>query len=138
MISRIDNVERNGTLYSIHWTDNRGKRGTTVGSVASPHVSALLTRAKREGVYPTRRDPRRAAKGRSRDRDHQKKQKPRGQFDRKPSGAFDVYLRGKKIDTVFFTSEHTIDEVRRSLVGHDGYDSGIVVKRRRERKPFSS
>lgn len=57
MIARIDNVDRRGTLYSVHWTDDRGKQGTTVGSVANANVRALLDRAKREGVYRSRRDP---------------------------------------------------------------------------------
>ncbi len=55
MISHIDSVERHGPLYSIHWTDDRGKRGTTIGSTTSTHVKALLARAKREGV--SGRDP---------------------------------------------------------------------------------
>lgn len=47
--------------------------------------------------------------------------------------AFNVYLRGKKIDKVFYTrsSGETLSEakesVRRSLVNHDGYDPGIKV-----------
>lgn len=48
--------------------------------------------------------------------------------------AFDVYLRGRKIDTVFcgHNSMVTADEVRRSLINHDGYDSGIVVRQSRK------
>ena len=48
--------------------------------------------------------------------------------------AFDVYLRGRKIDTVFYghNSMVTADEVRRSLINHDGYDSGIVVRQSRK------
>ena len=45
------------------------------------------------------------------------------------SGAFSVYLNGKEIDKVFFTADHTADEVRRSLIRHDGYDPAIVVRR---------
>ena len=40
--------------------------------------------------------------------------------------AFEVYLNGKKIDRVFFRSDDT-DEVRRSLIEWDGYDSEITV-----------
>lgn len=50
-------------------------------------------------------------------------------MDTKRSGAFGVYLDGKEIDKVFFTADHTADEVRRSLIGHDGYDTAIVVRR---------
>jgi len=51
-----------------------------------------------------------------------------------PHKAFDVYLRGRKIDTVFYghNSMVTADEVRRSLINHDGYDSGIVVRQSRK------
>ena len=41
--------------------------------------------------------------------------------------AFNVYLNGKHVDTVFYTN-HTADEVRRSLINHDGYDPAIVVR----------
>ena len=42
---------------------------------------------------------------------------------------FDVYLNGKVIDTVFYSKSANVDanEVKRSLVNHDGYDSGIEV-----------
>lgn len=42
------------------------------------------------------------------------------------SGGFDVFLKGKKIDTVFFTG-YTRYEAYQSLVSHDGYDSRIEV-----------
>ena len=50
--------------------------------------------------------------------------------------AFDVYLNGKKIDTVFYSDGVKVDceEVKRSLVGHDGYDPRIVVKVELKRK----
>lgn len=41
--------------------------------------------------------------------------------------AFDVYLRGKLIDTVFATG-YTVEEMTRSLIEHDGYDPAIMVK----------
>lgn len=47
------------------------------------------------------------------------------------TAAFDVYLRRKLIDTVFYPSRDTVDEVKRSLVNHDDYDPDIVVRRRR-------
>lgn len=47
--------------------------------------------------------------------------------------AFNVYLSGKLIDTVFYSqsANETPEDVKRSLVNHDGYDSRIVVKRAR-------
>ena len=47
--------------------------------------------------------------------------------------AFDVYLDGKLIDTVF-AQGYTVDEMARSLIDHDGYDSGIEVKKARKKK----
>ena len=41
--------------------------------------------------------------------------------------AYNVYLRGKLIDTVWFTG-YTIEEAKKSLIDHDGYDPDIVVK----------
>lgn len=45
------------------------------------------------------------------------------------SGAWDVFLAGKEIDTVFYNrgSKITADEVRRSLINHDGYDPRITI-----------
>jgi hypothetical protein len=47
------------------------------------------------------------------------------------SQAFDVFLNGKNIDTVFYSEGAKVDadEVKRSLINHDGYDSAIVVKK---------
>jgi hypothetical protein len=47
--------------------------------------------------------------------------------------AFDVYLKSKVIDTVFYKDTDTItrDEVKASLVNHDGYDPAITVRLRR-------
>ena len=41
--------------------------------------------------------------------------------------AFDVFLNGVRIDTVFFSSTDT-DEVRRCLIEYDHYDPDIQVK----------
>lgn len=45
--------------------------------------------------------------------------------------AFNVWLDGKLIDTVFYSTNGTIAEkieyVRDSLIGHDGYSPGIKV-----------
>ena len=41
--------------------------------------------------------------------------------------AYNVYLRGKLIDTVFQSGMSTVEEVKRSLINHDGYDAAIRV-----------
>ena len=46
-----------------------------------------------------------------------------------PLIGYDVFLEGEWIDAVFFTSEQDAEEVRRSLVDHDGYDARIEVVR---------
>ena len=49
--------------------------------------------------------------------------------------AWDVYLNGRLIDTVFWNEKTyngaiiTADEIKRSLVEHDDYDPSIVVKK---------
>ncbi len=52
------------------------------------------------------------------------------------SKAFDVFLNRKKIDTVFYSAsdKSTADDVKRSLVNHDGYDPDINVRKRRSKK----
>lgn len=57
------------------------------------------------------------------------------------SEAFDVFLHGKRINTVYQkrrgnqTVKEMCEEIQRGLVGHDGYDSNIVVRKRRARAP---
>ena len=41
--------------------------------------------------------------------------------------AYNVYLNNVLVDTVYYIDMDS-DEVKRSLVEHDGYDSRIVVK----------
>ena len=50
--------------------------------------------------------------------------------------AFTVWLGRKEIDRVFYDDKDTIkaDEVKGSLVGHDGYDPNIRVTQDRRRK----
>jgi hypothetical protein len=43
--------------------------------------------------------------------------------------AWNVYLNGKKIDTVFCSVKDDPSDVKRSLVEHDGYDQNITVRR---------
>lgn len=45
----------------------------------------------------------------------------------KKQQAFDVYLNGKRIDTVFATG-YDVEEMKKSLVEHDGYNPSITVK----------
>jgi hypothetical protein len=42
---------------------------------------------------------------------------------------WNVYLRGKRIDSVHYDGSMDADDVKRSLVNHDGYDSEITVRR---------
>jgi hypothetical protein len=42
---------------------------------------------------------------------------------------WDVYLDGKLIDTVWFTSDCNAEYVLRSLIEHDGYDPAITVQK---------
>jgi len=49
-----------------------------------------------------------------------------------PSEKFNVYLRGRLIDSVYQTPGDSAADVKRSLVNHDGYDPAIVVKRARK------
>ena len=53
-----------------------------------------------------------------------------------PQVGWDVYKGGGRIDTVYFGGDMSADEVKRSLVDHDGYDPSITVRKastRRER-----
>lgn len=51
-----------------------------------------------------------------------------------PPVAYDVFLRGKKIDTIFQGGKSSAEEVRRGLVEHDGYDPAIRVAKQRKKK----
>lgn len=46
--------------------------------------------------------------------------------------AWNIYLRGKLIDTVFYDTSCDRDYVRHSLINHDGYDENIVVRKARK------
>lgn len=50
--------------------------------------------------------------------------------------AFNVYLKNKQIDKIFYGDNTKVDkeEVKKSLVNHDGYDSGIRVTKERKKK----
>jgi hypothetical protein len=43
--------------------------------------------------------------------------------------AWNVYLNGKLIDTVWYTKECDQEYVRTSLINHDGYDPQIIVRK---------
>lgn len=47
---------------------------------------------------------------------------------------WNVYLNGKWIDSVSFVQGGTREEVKKSLVEHDGYNPNITVKSRGETK----
>ena len=42
---------------------------------------------------------------------------------------FNVYLFGRKIDAIFYSPNATVtkEDVKRSLIKHDGYDFRIIV-----------
>jgi hypothetical protein len=42
--------------------------------------------------------------------------------------AFDVMLNGKRVETVFFRADSTVQEVKQSLVEYDKYDPDIEVE----------
>jgi len=42
---------------------------------------------------------------------------------------WNVYLDNVQIDTVFFNDDCDAEYVKQSLIDHDGYDSGITVKK---------
>lgn len=42
--------------------------------------------------------------------------------------AWNVYLNGEVIDTVFYDDDIEADEVKRGLVDHDSYDPAIEVR----------
>lgn len=50
--------------------------------------------------------------------------------------SFDVWLRGRKVDTVFYSpgDNVTAEEVRQALINHDGYSVAIEVTRGPEPK----
>lgn len=43
--------------------------------------------------------------------------------------AWNVYLSGRRIDTVFFSYQSTRDWVLSALIDHDAYDPAITVRR---------
>jgi len=49
----------------------------------------------------------------------------------KPMDAYEVFLNGKLIDIVFYTPGMDSDSVRRGLIGRNGFDPRINVRRRR-------
>ncbi len=47
----------------------------------------------------------------------------------KPQEAWDVYEGMRWIDRVFYVAGMTAEEVKRSLVDHDGYNPRIMVRK---------
>ena len=48
--------------------------------------------------------------------------------------AYEVYLGKRHIDTVFWVDNSNADEVRHSLINHDGYNPQIIVVRTNNRR----
>jgi hypothetical protein len=48
---------------------------------------------------------------------------------------WNVSLNGKRIDKVFYVTGATADDIRRSLINHDGYDPAIKVTKEKARAP---
>lgn len=53
--------------------------------------------------------------------------------------AYNVYLKNwcgnyDQIDTVFYNTKENTEDVKRTLVNHDGYDPNIVVRLERKEK----
>lgn len=45
--------------------------------------------------------------------------------------AYKVILNGKEIDKVYYAEKQDKDEVKRSLINHDGYNPNIVIVKER-------
>jgi hypothetical protein len=52
---------------------------------------------------------------------------------------FNVYRNGRLVDSVFYSASAnvTTDEVRKSLIEHDGYHPSIVVREARQKQKVS-
>ena len=48
--------------------------------------------------------------------------------------AWNVSLNRKRIDTVFYNADISKEDVKKSLIDHDGYDSGIKLNKSRRLK----
>lgn len=48
---------------------------------------------------------------------------------------WDIFLNGKKLDTVYFVSSRKMDEVRRSLIQNDNMDPNIKVRPAHKQQP---
>jgi len=42
--------------------------------------------------------------------------------------SWDVFLEGRKIDTVFYVNNVEAEEIKESLINHDNYNPDIEVK----------
>jgi hypothetical protein len=57
-----------------------------------------------------------------------------GQTSSREVSAYNVYLNGKRIDRVHWYIKTNKEDVKKSLVEHDGYDSEIKVVKSRSFK----
>jgi len=56
-----------------------------------------------------------------------------------PQTGWDVYLNGKWIEKVFYDADMTdAEEIKKSLVNHDGFNPGIVVRKEKKRPSAAS
>ena len=44
---------------------------------------------------------------------------------------WNVYLNGKWVNKVFFVETETKEQILKSLINHDGFDSSIAIKKER-------
>lgn len=48
------------------------------------------------------------------------------------TSSYNVRLRSKIIDIISFNDPMTVEEVKQSLINHDGYDPAIIITKRRK------
>ncbi len=124
-------------MISGYSPESIGKNIALFMREGKPHAQSIaiaLEHARREyrKAHPIGKFPRYLSPVSTRVRKHNPER-------RSKSGAFwDVYLDGKEIDSVWFTSGHTAYDVKTSLVDHDGYDPRIVVKQHRKKRSIKN
>lgn len=53
-------------------------------------------------------------------------------MNKSASTAWNVYLNNRIIDTVFYVSNCGKDYIQDGLINHDGYNSRIIVRKKRK------
>lgn len=100
------------------WVDDSGS-----GKLNDALMNAVYENEQRLGIE---RDDDNNVIGRD-DEDDEEEREPNG------SNGWVVTLNGEQVDVVFFSDDMDADDVKRSLVSHDGFDPRIVVKKRQRR-----